>query len=209
MSRSLKVNALPLNLRRFDLLAFPQPYLSLALSHSSYREFDLSRSAVYWLIKSNDRELARHLRGTCCGLQISCLVSLSRLRSRNIQRSARVALGRSRIRGLICGCGCVVVRCLDVSWLADDADAWRFAANRLTSKREAASWYPSWNLNINSVSNAEREYVYEYVYERDTHCNILARLEQFAGYFEYLSLSINIIHNESLTAISLSGIKEP
>lgn len=133
---------------------------SFALISSRVWSFE---SAVYWLIKSNHRELARHLHSTYRGLQISCLVSLSRLLLRNIQRSARIALGRSRIRGLdmwMDACVYVLVRCLDVSWLADDADAWWFAANRLTSKREAASWYPSWNLNINSVSNVERVWIH-------------------------------------------------
>lgn len=158
MSRSLTADA-PVKTLRISFLIFPQSYLYRSLFHTRLTESSILESTVYWLIESNHRELTRHLRSTCCGLQISCLVSLSRLR--DIQRSAGIALGRSRTRGLdtwmhMYG---VVVRCLGVSWLADDADAWRFADNRLTSTGEVASWYPSWNLNINSVSNVERVWI--------------------------------------------------
>lgn len=135
---------------RFSATLFIARSFMLALPR--FRSFE---SAIYWLIESKHRELARHHRSTCCALQISCLVSLSRLRLRDVQRSAGIALERSQTWGLdTCGstmprckligrrCGCLTVRCQS-AYLQE----------------EAASRYPSWNLNINSVSNVGRVWI--------------------------------------------------
>lgn len=115
-------------------------YSLLDFSYATRARVRSFEFAVYWLIESSYRALSRYLyTNTLSGF----------LKPPLLVRNARGAMTIPDTRAWdmsiyvhVLQHGCA--RCFDISWLADDTDAWRFAADRLTFTKQLPDTLENW-----------------------------------------------------------------